>query len=57
MKYMDLLYAISSQGIEVIMDRCAPLPLLFVPEEKILIVKDEAYLQKALEMDFVDTII
>lgn len=57
MKYMDLLYAISSQGIEVIMDRCAPLPLLFVPEEKILIIKDEAYLQKALEMDFVDTII
>lgn len=52
MKYMDLLYAISSQGIEVIIDQDAPLPLLFLPKEKILVVKNASYLQKALEMVF-----
>lgn len=49
MKYMDMLHAISSQGIEVIIDQKAPLPLLFLPGEKILVVQNVSYLQKILE--------
>lgn len=51
MKYMDMLHAISSQGIEIIIDHEAPLPLLFLPGEKILVVKNVSFLQKILEMN------